>query len=188
MRRRSSAAAWLLSAFALVMAPGVAGAHPNEAGEFYVPWAEKVGKQRSLEFMQGSTARAAALAPAAPGSRNMSLVGNSDKDGTINSDLAFWGNLAYSGNYGGFRILDITADQPQVVTDFACNGPQNDVSVYEMGGKRFLFQSIDSGQTAEDCTSATSPIVTHPDGQRGPATRASASSTSPTRRRRSSST
>ena len=40
------------------------------------------------------------------------------------------------------------------MTDFACNGPQNDVSVYEMGGKRFLFQSIDSGQTTEDCTSA----------------------------------
>ena len=94
----------------------------------------------------------------------MSLVGNSDKDGTINSDLAFWGNLAYSGNYGGFRILDITADQPRVVTDFACNGPQNDVSVYEMGGKRFLFQSIDSGQTAEDCTSATAPI----DNRRAP--------------------
>ena len=78
----------------------------------------------------------------------MNLVGNSDKDGTVNSDLAFWGNLAYAGNYGGFRILDITADQPRVVTDFTCNGPQNDVSVYEMGGKRFLFQSIDSGQTA----------------------------------------
>ena len=43
----------------------------------------------------------------------MSLVGNADKDGTINSDLAFWGNLAYAGNYGGFRILDISGDQPQ---------------------------------------------------------------------------
>ena len=163
MRRGTLAAAWLLSVIALALAPGVAGAHPSEAGEFYVPWAEKVGKQRSVQFMQGSSARAAALAPAPPGSRNMSLVGNSDKDGTINSDLAFWGNLAYSGNYGGFRILDISTDQPSVVTDFACNGPQNDVSVYEMGGKRFLFQSIDSGQTAEDCSSVTAPIV---DGKR----------------------
>ena len=42
--------------------------------------------------------------------------------------------------------------------DHNAAGPQNDVSVYEMGGKRFLFQSIDSGQTAEDCTSADSPI------------------------------
>ena len=174
MRRGSLAAAWLLAALVLAVVPAAAGAHPNEAGELYVPWAEKVGKQRSVEFMQGSTARAAALAPAAPGSRDMSLVGNSDKDGTINSDLAFWGNLAYSGNYGGFRILDITADQPQVVRDFACNGPQNDVSVYEMGGKRFLFQSIDSGQTAEDCSSVTAPIASR---AVAPATRACASST-----------
>src|ERR671917_374209 len=159
MRRGSSAAVWLLAAFVLAVVPVTAGAHPNEAGEVYVPWAEKVGKQRSIEFMQGSQARAAALSPAAPGSRNMSLVGNSDKDGTVNSDLAFWGNLAYSGNYGGFRILDITADQPRVVTDFVCNGPQNDVSVYEMGGKRFLFQSIDSGQTREDCASTTADPV-----------------------------
>ncbi len=158
MRRGTSAAAWLLAALLLALAPGVANAHPSEAGEFYVPWAEKVGKQRSVQFMQGSSARAAAMEAPVTGTRNMNLVGNSDKDGTINSDLAFWGNLAYSGNYGGFRILDISADQPRVVTDFACNGPQNDVSVYEMGGKRFLFQSIDSGQTTEDCTSATAPI------------------------------
>ena len=158
MRRGSSAAAWLLAAFVVALLPATAGGHPHEAGELYVPWAEKVGKQRSMEFMQGSTARAAALSPAAPGARNMSLVGNSDKDGTVNSDLAFWGNYAYSGNYGGFRILDISTDQPRVITDFACNGPQNDVSVYEMGGKRFLFQSIDSGQTKEDCTSATEAV------------------------------
>lgn len=139
--------------------PLAAGAHPDEASELYIPWAEEVGQQRSVQFMQGSNARAAALDPAAPGSQAMSLVGNSDKDGTVNSDLAFWGNLAYAGNYGGFRILDITADQPQTVVDFACNGPQNDVSVYEMGGKRFLFQSIDSGQTSEDCSSANAPLV-----------------------------
>ena len=54
-----------------------------------------------------------------------------------------------------------------------------------MGGKRFLFQSIDSGQTAEDCTSANAPID---DGGTARAMRACASSTSRTRRRRSSST
>ena len=157
MRRGTKTAAWLLSVLLLALLPGVSNAHPDEAGEIYVPWAEKVGKQRSVQFMQGSQARAAALA--GPGSENMTLVGNADKDGTVNSDLAFWGNLAYAGNYGGFRILDITADQPQTVVDFKCNGPQNDVSVYEMGGKRFLFQSIDSGQTAEDCSSTDAPIV-----------------------------
>ncbi|HET8951572.1 MAG TPA: hypothetical protein VFN44_13725, partial [Solirubrobacteraceae bacterium] len=104
---------------ALAALPAAAGAHPDEAGELYVPWASAIDKQRSVQFMQGSSSRAAALETAAPGSAGMNLVGNSDKDGVTNSDLAFWGNLAYAGNYGGFRILDITADQPRVVTDFA---------------------------------------------------------------------
>jgi hypothetical protein len=158
MRTRSIAVGWLLAAMALAAVPSVAGAHPS-TGDLYVPWAEKVGTQRSV---QAFSARAAA-APAPPGAENMTLVGNADKDGTVNSDLAFWGNLAYAGNYGGFRILDISTDQPRVITDFACNGPQNDVSVHEMRGKRFLFQSIDSGQTREDCSSATEQIV---DGKR----------------------
>ena len=51
MSRGPLAAAWLLSALLLVLVPASAGAHPDEAGELYVPWAEKVGKQRSLEFM-----------------------------------------------------------------------------------------------------------------------------------------
>ena len=53
----------------------------------------------------------------------------------------------------------MSSDQPVVVKDLACNGPQNDVSVHEMGGKRFLFQSIDTAQTAEDCSSANAPII-----------------------------
>jgi len=101
----------------------------------------------------------AAAAGTSVGTTGMTLVGNADRDGTINSDLAFWGNLAYAGNYDGFRILDISGPQPQLIKDQRCRGPQNDVSVYEMGGKRFLFQSIDSGQTAEDCSSADAPIV-----------------------------
>ena len=97
-------------------------------------------------------------APTPPGTENMTLVGNSDSDGTLNTDMAFRGNLMYAGQFGGFRILDISQPQPQVIATHACNGPQGDVSVYEMGGKRFLFQSVDAGQTAEDCTSATAPI------------------------------
>ena len=98
-----------------------------------------------------------ASAPA--GASGMTLVGNADKDGTVNSDLAFNGNLAYAGNYGGFRILDIAGNQPQTVVDRACNGPESDVSFHKMGGKTFLFLSIDTPQTAEDCSSANAPIV-----------------------------
>ncbi|MGH2967629.1 MAG: LVIVD repeat-containing protein [Solirubrobacteraceae bacterium] len=125
----------------------------------YVPWAEELGQQRSVTTFAGDGNGTSAAAPAAPGSSNMTLVGNADKDGTVNSDLAFWGQLAYAGNYDGFRVLDVKGQQPRTVVDFKCRGPQNDVSVYEMGGKRFLFQSIDSGQTSEDCSSVDAPIV-----------------------------
>ena len=143
---------------ALAAWPVAAGAHPHELGEWEVPWTDSFTRQEGLRAFAGQ-AGAPQNKPAGPGISNLTLVGNSDKDGITNSDLAFYGNLAYAGNYGGFRILDITTDDPQTVVDKACNGPQNDVSVHEMGGKRFLFQSIDTPQTAEDGSSASAPLV-----------------------------
>ncbi len=87
-----------------------------------------------------------------PAFGNMTLVGNSDKDGTVNSDLAFWEDLAFSGNYNGFRILDISdPESPTVLSDYFCRGPQNDVSVYELKNRLLLFQSIDTPQTKSSC-------------------------------------
>ena len=101
-----------------------------------------------------------------PQSQGMPLVGNSDKDGTTNSDLAFWGNLVFSGNYDGFRILDVSDPKNTVVlSDFVCRGPQNDVSVAKAGDRLLLFQSIDSAQTKASCdgtaagNSADNPII-----------------------------
>ena len=106
-----------------------------------------------------------------PASEDMTLVGNSDKDGTTNSDLAFWGDLAFAGNYNGFRILDISnPSNPTVLSDYYCRGPQNDVSVYRAGSRLLLFQSIDRAQTKESCdgtvagSSADTPIVADPEG------------------------
>ena len=67
MRRGTSAAAWLLAALlALAALPAAAGAHPDEAGELYVPWASSIDKQRSVQFMQGSrSARPAASSSSA---------------------------------------------------------------------------------------------------------------------------
>jgi hypothetical protein len=147
----------LVAAMSLAVV-GQAVAHPDK-GEVYVPWMDRVDGKRLMRSFMGDDAQfQASAAPSAPGTAGMTLVGNSDKDGTINSDLAFWGNLAYSGNYDGFRILDISGAQPQLVVDHKCRGPQNDVSVYEIGGKRYLFQSIDTPQSAEDCTSADNPL------------------------------
>ena len=158
MKQRLVALAAAISVIALL--PAVAGAHPDEAGELYIPWGDYVGQERAQELMRGAPR---ADQQPTPGAQDLRLVGNSDKDGTTNSDLAFNGNLVYSGNYGGFRILDVRGDQPRVVVDYPCNGPQNDVSFHKMGGKTFLFQSIDAGQTAEDCTSVNADVV---DGMR----------------------
>jgi hypothetical protein len=139
-------------------------AHPDE-GELYVPWAEELTGDQPMRSLLGQDQEFQSnAAPSAPGGQGMTLVGNSDKDGTVNSDLAFYGNLAFSGNYDGFRILDIRSPQPRVITDFACRGPQNDVSVYKIRGRLYLFQSIDTPQTRPDCSSVDTPLT--PTGQR----------------------
>jgi hypothetical protein len=81
-------------------------------------------------------------------SPNMIHLGNS-KPATerVNSDLAFWGDLVYAGNYNGFRIIDVSNPrQPRELVDYPCRGPQNDVSVWRSRGRTLLFLSIDSRQ------------------------------------------
>jgi hypothetical protein len=145
--------ALLALCFAIAVIPAIAGAHGDEAGEQYVSWTGSLGGSRSLGWLEQP-----AQPPAAPGISGLELIGNADKDGTINSDMAFWGNLVYAGNWSGFRIIDVSLNSPRVLVDFACNGPQGDVSVYEMGGRRFLFESVDTPQTAPDCSSVNAPI------------------------------
>jgi hypothetical protein len=49
-----------------------------------------------------------------------------------NSDLAFWGDLAFNGNYNGFRIIDISDRRnPQQVSRTYCEGSQGDIVVWE---------------------------------------------------------
>jgi hypothetical protein len=148
-------AAAALAAAALVAVPGVAAAHPNEKGE--TPLLGETVDARWIERLAGEPGGDPEQ-PVGPGIANLRLVGNSDKDGVTNSDLAFWGNYAYAGNYGGLRILDIRRNQPRVVADVACNGPQNDVSVWDVGDRRLLFQSIDTPQDREDCASRNADL------------------------------
>jgi hypothetical protein len=50
----------------------------------------------------------------------------------INSDLAFWGDLAFNGNYDGFRIIDISDRQnPVEISHARCQGNQGDIVVWE---------------------------------------------------------
>ena len=61
-----------------------------------------------------------------------SARGNTTSPFTANSDIAFWGNYAYHGNYDGFRIIDISAPaNPVEVIDYRdCAGNQGDVIVW----------------------------------------------------------
>jgi hypothetical protein len=87
------------------------------------------------------------------------LFNSQNSTGAVNSDLAFWGDRAYAGNYDGFRIFDISDPAaPTLLSDFACHGPQNDVVVWQ---NRLLFTAIDRTQTGPDCGSVD---TVHPDG------------------------
>jgi LVIVD repeat len=91
--------------------------------------------------------------------------------GLTNSDLAFWGDRAYVGNYGGFRIFDISNPaSPTLLVNFPCFGPQNDVSVWDRDGNGegdLLVTSIDSVLTDDACGSPTSPTPEAPTNWEG---------------------
>jgi hypothetical protein len=49
----------------------------------------------------------------------------------VNSDIAFWGKLAFNGNYDGFRIVDVSASgNPKEISWTHCNGDQGDIVVW----------------------------------------------------------
>lgn len=56
-----------------------------------------------------------------------------------NSDLAFWGTKVIAGDYGRFRIFQVSRPgKPKLLTDLRCPGVQSDVSVWA----DLLFQSV----------------------------------------------
>jgi hypothetical protein len=88
-------------------------------------------------------------------SPNMVHVANvKNTSSAVNSDLAFWENLAVAGNYQGFRIFDITKpERPVLLSAFPCNGSQGDVSVYQAKQRLLLIQSVDAPQDRRECNS-----------------------------------
>ncbi len=89
-------------------------------------------------------------------SDNMFLVANHDDGGTYRqgSDLAFWGNLAVLGNFdnpGGFRLMNIeNPAKPVEVGQFACRGPQADVSIW----RDLVFVSVATPMAGPQCGAA----------------------------------
>ena len=80
-------------------------------------------------------------------SDNVSLVGTFDDGGeyTQGSDIAFWGDRGFFGNYGGFRIIDLATLTE--VAQFDCPGSQGDVSVW----KNLVFVSVDGPRAGPEC-------------------------------------
>jgi hypothetical protein len=99
-------------------------------------------------------------------SANMSFLFNSPNGRSaarINSDLAFWGKYAYQGDYGGFRIFDVSNPaSPSLVGNMECFGPQNDITVFDRDGNGqadILFTSTDNVMTGPGCDATQKPLA-----------------------------
>lgn len=160
-RRRITVAA--IAAVVLFGLPITAAAHPEEGGGEGKGW-EHFENSPEYDPTHSSHGNADLASP------NMFHTANRMNPGVTNSDLAFWKEggvrgphqeLAAAGNYNGFRLFDIKdPDNPELVTDFRCRGPQNDVSFYRAQDRLLLIQSIDRPQTTSNCaTSADTPVA-----------------------------
>ena len=110
----------------------------------------------------------AAPAMAAPANfLDMSLEFFDPNTEFITSDIAFWDDTAFVGNYGGLRTYNISdPDDPVRLADFKCFGPQNDPSVWDTDGNGqadLAVLSVDLTLDAPDCGS---PQSFHGDGTR----------------------
>jgi LVIVD repeat len=123
-------------AVAMAMSGSAAVAHPPE--NFGTPLSDPMGK--NFWFLANFQTSAN---PANPANTH-----------ATSSDIAFWGDLAYVGDYRGFRIFDISRPVPELVSDVPCYGPQADPSVFDTdrdGDADTLVLSVDSPLTGPEC-------------------------------------
>lgn len=137
-----------------------------------------MGRRRQLVLsalcalaLSGMTLPAQATHNADEHSPNMTLLDNEPQGTFTNSDLGFWGNRLYAGNYGGFRIFDISNPaNPTQITNFSCPGSQADVSVWNNDGDPaadLLFLSVDSVRTDPGCASSAADATQAEEGWEG---------------------
>jgi hypothetical protein len=99
-----------------------------------------------------------------PRTPNVAVLGESLQPGTfllpdgqrtVSSDLAFWGDLVFQGNYDGFRIIDASDPMnPQLLSWTRCNGDQGDIVVW----RNLLVRSWNTKRAdARNCDGTTVP-------------------------------
>jgi hypothetical protein len=89
-----------------------------------------------------------AVASLGRSAQSLSRVAHVAGTGSINSDLAFWGDLAFAGNFDGFRVVDISSSTaPKVLAAVRCPGEEADVSVWD----GLVFLSVDKPVTRPSC-------------------------------------
>jgi hypothetical protein len=100
--------------------------------------------------LAGLPATAAADHASRTATKNLKPLGHSVHQASFNdpaatrhvsSDLAFWGKLAFNGNYDGFRVIDLSDPRyPREIAHERCNGDQGDIVVW----KNILVRSWNS--------------------------------------------
>jgi hypothetical protein len=149
----ATAAAGLLAA---LLTAGPAAATPDPG--------DSPAAQEKVSQSDEAVAEAAIASAEIPGqdeivhSDNIEHLVNIPKEALpgTNSDLAFQGKYAFSGNYDGFRIFDISNPKaPKTVAQVLCPGSQNDISV----SGNLLFLSTDSSRSDDSCASTTQPVT-----------------------------
>ncbi|WP_308250683.1 LVIVD repeat-containing protein [Nonomuraea rhizosphaerae] len=138
----------------LLLAACAAGPQPTRTGGTAgepTPLTEPTGQGRSSS---GSGATGDART-----SPNVKLVAHLPRTAPLNgdmdwnTDLAFQGDYAFVGNFGGFSIFDISdPEKPVTVSQVACPAQQNDVTVHG----DLLILSVDEPRSDETCTSTNS--------------------------------
>jgi hypothetical protein len=131
------------------------------------------GLAPGTDFSSGGNAFTVPNADAGTAEVNMELLANRPKPAwtnaagqesaaaafnyaNINSDLAFTGDIAVSGNYRGFGLYDVSdPTSPELVTTVNCPGGQGDASVYG----DLLFISVEQTSARVDCGEGSDPTT-----------------------------
>lgn len=127
--------------------------------------AKRTGEAKGITEVGSAGQRQASRQPAKVPEQppNLKLLSES-ATGAVNSDIAFWEQRAYVGNYSGFRIFDISNPaNPALTSDVFCFGPQNDPVVWE----HLLFLAVDVVLTGPECGSRRATDPTDPSGWEG---------------------